>query len=67
MQRQTQSHEQTLSVYLDVDVVDDSKQSKPRALVHHEAPPMLYVPTADGGQWQEVLVGTIMLHAIVRW
>ncbi len=29
-----------LSVYLDVDVVDDSKQSNPRALDHHEAPPI---------------------------
>lgn len=40
MQRQTQNHEQTLSVYLDLDVMDDSKQSKPGALDHHKAPPV---------------------------
>lgn len=28
------------SVYLDVDVVDNSKQSKPRAPDHHKAPPI---------------------------
>lgn len=40
-----------------MDVVDNSKQSKPRALDHHMAPPIQYVRTADGGQWQDVLVG----------
>ncbi len=28
--------------------------------------PLLYVPTADGGQWQKVLVGTLLLPTIAR-
>lgn len=55
MQRQTQSLEQTLSVYLDVDVVEDSKQSKARITT---SPPPPYVPTADCGPWQEALLVT---------
>lgn len=61
MQRQTQSLEQTLSVYLDVDVVEDSKQSKARITTRPPLPPpffLLYVPTADCGLLQEALVVT---------
>ena len=59
MQRQTQSLEQTLSVYLDVDVVEDSKQSKARITTRRHLPPrLLYVPTADCGLWQEAQVVT---------
>lgn len=34
LQRQTQSHEQTLPIYLNVNTVGNSKQSKPRGLDH---------------------------------
>lgn len=51
-----------LSVYLDVGVVDDSKQSKPRGLYHHEA--LLYVPAADGGLCPKVPLGTLMRSSI---
>lgn len=53
MQRQTQSHELTLSVYLVVDVVDDSKQSKPWAVDHYEG-----LPICTHSRWWSVANGS---------
>lgn len=53
MQRQTQSHELTRSVYLVVDVVDDSKQSKPRAADHYED-----LPICTHSRWWSVANGS---------
>lgn len=51
---------QTFSVYLDVDVVDDSEPAEPQITTR----PFLYAPTADGDQWHEVLEGANMLFVI---